>query len=800
MCISRPTRRPNHTTVTQWLGPKHCTYNNIDPAGDLLIARQENDGIERFAFHNIHGTNLGKGFQVATEIESIIELGINVMGMTEINKPWSAGNKWEYDLMMDTTFGHSRTAYAAAPASYDTDYQPGGSLLTVNGNATGRVKEQGQDKWGRFAWFTMRGGRDEGILVISAYRVCHKKSDNPGTNTAFMHQYEGLRASGITNPDPRQQLLKDIQALIETKRQDGFRPVVMMDANGDLNHHKEADGDLRRFVSEAHLVDHFHEKFPAPIRTYIYGTKRLDYIFVDPSLTQAISRIGYLGTHEGAFSDHTMAYVDFHSNLLFKGIIHRPMELHAREFRIEQRDKVEKFLEAVISELKNHRIKERVFRLAGAFRKYGETPRNNSDYQQLDREIKEIVLGTAKKVGRKKFGYMRSSQLTLCGRLLVIFNMILDCKIRRAPFSPALLRRAKSMDVDTSKFEAATPAGMRKEVHQRRKDLWEAQKNAEENRAEWLKTEAKERARATGDEEWEKGLKNMLRVAESRSTNRKITAVTKGRSRPLDRIQVPGHDWFYSKKANEIYRYTAGNFEAYPAAPDDTFYKHHTLKVLPKDAVQTLVRDNNGRYHITKILDWYYSFTTNKLYHNSGDGVEVYRHDNDDLFRPDRPSPVPIDAMTALVSAIDLGEYVLDEVLQIPAEVWSDVTSQTTIETGLLERNKRHLQQTEIEGGTNTGPVMSELKKDMGLSHATDLLLDGEFTTDHTVGEAMAAWFKRVKQTDKEKGTPPIVGVITKEQFQYAFKVSTESTSSSPSGYIPILSGTGFDTAVTNHS
>ena len=78
---------------------------------------------------------------------------------------------------------------------------------------------------------------------------------------------------------------------------------------------------------------------------------------------------------------------------------------------------------------------------------------------------------------------------------------------------------------------------------------------------------------------------------------------------------------------------------------------------------------------------------------------------------------------------------------------------------------------------------MSELlKTDMGLSPATGLLLDDEFTTDHIVGEAMAAWFKRVKQAEEEKGTPSIVGVMTKEQFQYAFKVSTELTSASPSG------------------
>ena len=74
-------------------------------------------------------------------------------------------------------------------------------------------------------------------------------------------------------------------------------------------------------------------------------------------------------------------------------------------------------------------------------------------------------------------------------------------------------------------------------------------------------------------------MKNMLQVAESRSANRKITAITKGRSPPLDRIEVLQYDWFYSRGANEIYHYTASNFKAYPSVADNTFYKHHTLNI-----------------------------------------------------------------------------------------------------------------------------------------------------------------------------------------------------------------------------
>ena len=72
----------------------------------------------------------------------------------------------------------------------------------------------------------------------------------------------------------------------------------MIDANGDDDYDEEIDHDLRKFIEHAHLVDHFHEKFHEPTRTYTRGKKRLDRILFDPALVGAMERIGYLGTHE----------------------------------------------------------------------------------------------------------------------------------------------------------------------------------------------------------------------------------------------------------------------------------------------------------------------------------------------------------------------------------------------------------------------------------------------------------------------------------------------------------------------
>ena len=65
----------------------------------------------------------------------------------------------------------------------------------------------------------------------------------------------------------------------------------MMDVNGDDNHDKELGHNLRKSMEDSHLVDHFHEEFPEPTRTYTRCKKRLDRILFDPALMGAIERI-----------------------------------------------------------------------------------------------------------------------------------------------------------------------------------------------------------------------------------------------------------------------------------------------------------------------------------------------------------------------------------------------------------------------------------------------------------------------------------------------------------------------------
>ena len=108
--------------------------------------------------------------------------------------------------------------------------------------------------------------------------------------------------------------------LIAERRSKGYRPILLIDANSDYVHGK--DTTLGSFLLNTGLQDPFLSCYKDPIHTYLRGSNRIDYIFMDGALTpQSVQRISYLGTHDGAISDHVLAYVDMDHPQMFAGTI-----------------------------------------------------------------------------------------------------------------------------------------------------------------------------------------------------------------------------------------------------------------------------------------------------------------------------------------------------------------------------------------------------------------------------------------------------------------------------------------------
>lgn len=266
------------TNILQWTSSTPSAIfsgRNIEPSGDPLLPRKCDDGIFRAASNNINGSTFNKsGFDVAHDLSVTDEYGIDIMALQETKHPWTGPNRRLYDMQTKLLWPTgAKTTFSSAPWEHgDSTYQAGGTLLCTHGPHLGRITDQGSDPFGRFCWQKFQGTRGEGVVFFSGYRVCHNLEDNPGPFTQFHQERTGLRSTGIKNPIPRKQFFKDILSLIDSFRAEGFRPVLMMDANEDWvarSHPREQDS-LMKFMRDAQLIDPFLRNFnPHPVHMWM---------------------------------------------------------------------------------------------------------------------------------------------------------------------------------------------------------------------------------------------------------------------------------------------------------------------------------------------------------------------------------------------------------------------------------------------------------------------------------------------------------------------------------------------------
>ena len=100
-----------------------------------------------------------------------------------------------------------------------------------------------------------------------------------------------------------------------------------------------------------------------------------------------------------------MLYMDCDEDVLFKGVLNRPVLNPAREFVIEHADKCEKFLERFRKLAKEKNFEQRIIQLSQDFEKHGASEINLRKFHIIDRELTECMMSAAKSVAKKKFGY-----------------------------------------------------------------------------------------------------------------------------------------------------------------------------------------------------------------------------------------------------------------------------------------------------------------------------------------------------------------------------------------------------------
>ena len=679
-------------------------------------------GCNRVGFQNANGIERGR-HPADDVISTAKEFHLDIFGIAEPNVAFDDEITSRINAAIKQSFGSGLISPASISSS-KTGYLPGGTLQVTRGTMVGRQEISGGSKLGSFSW-TKFQGKKEKLVVITAYRVTQKKgakATSGNCNTAYWQQVKAMVKDGKEKPDPRNQVLSDLTHFIDKAKLEGYEILLMLDANESI---EERGSKFTKFVERNSLHD-IHETIMSdlPSTTRLGSRHRIDFMLASERILEYVTNGGYAAVHEGIHSDHILLWADINMKEFFRGDAPRHVPPQAREFNCDNTKMRDKFLEELAEIHEHQRLSERIHKLETEFRVLGPTPQLVRRYNALDRELVESIKAAARRtVTRKQHGYARSPALVEAGGTVLFWRSVLSSKRHMMPITGKATRLGERNDIPLDKANDMTLGQTHKAVQAAWSSLRECQQQAGELRAKWLENSAKYKADVEGDLDAGKVLQTMVRNLRERSMHKKLTRIAKGARSGLDFIEVPTGEWYYSPSNDELYHYDKGVFEAHAADPSTQshFLLHHSLKVIPDDAWEANVVEE----------------------------VEGYRVEG------------------VLIRRIE----------------WQRVSDKEEIETLLMQRNKRHLQQMAKEESPPSQQYFDDLLDNFGASPLADKVLEGEVTNDldqfpHVIRE----WLKQFTRTEEERRCIPIDGMIYPHEFQQAFRAVNEKTSSSPSG------------------
>ena len=191
----------------------------------------------------------------------------------------------------------------------------GGTLLCATNRMTGRFATKSSDPRGLGRWTTMSiiGRNQKMIHIVCLYRVSQEQSK--GDQTSYMQQIRLLKQQGITNPNPRQQVLDDLDKMLQQWQDENNDIILMMDANSNLQDRALTQVLHKHKLNDALGIHHGYNQPP----TYARGTRTIDYIFCSECIIDSISKCGILPYNELILSDHRALFIDIDINKAFKG-------------------------------------------------------------------------------------------------------------------------------------------------------------------------------------------------------------------------------------------------------------------------------------------------------------------------------------------------------------------------------------------------------------------------------------------------------------------------------------------------
>jgi hypothetical protein len=189
----------------------NTTYSNL-PYGDSIDHPKEETTVQLY-FQNIRGIANAQMWQNCESAAMRLKaMKVDICGFAETNIDWQYRNIDN----VTTIFRNKLNQQMAVTTSSSTETTrsnrlPGGTLTSIGGKWTGRIMEKINDPsgMGRWSGYKLRCASNTWINILTAYRPT--KGSCAGDQSCYQQQCRILRQQGHQNPDPRAQMLKDLQ-------------------------------------------------------------------------------------------------------------------------------------------------------------------------------------------------------------------------------------------------------------------------------------------------------------------------------------------------------------------------------------------------------------------------------------------------------------------------------------------------------------------------------------------------------------------------------------------------------------
>jgi hypothetical protein len=199
---------------------------------------------------------------------TLLEYNVGIIALQELNlNVKRPAIRAAIENVFNEHFGTCKLVLATSPCHSPTAWKPGGTLLVVLGAWSHAVTDTGQDELGRWCRATLAGRDGSLTTVYSIYNVVKTTIAQAGPSTVFAQQWQVLRATGIKEPNPRKQCIKDLRTDLEATSSMGSDIILVGDFNKDFG----SDPDLMASVcANSDLYDVLVDLYPDQLDTPTY--------------------------------------------------------------------------------------------------------------------------------------------------------------------------------------------------------------------------------------------------------------------------------------------------------------------------------------------------------------------------------------------------------------------------------------------------------------------------------------------------------------------------------------------------